>query len=150
MTKLRLLPRLWEEFFGEPWPARQALRVSAVWSQPAKAGETGAHWAPAVEILESPECIVLILEIPGVRREDISVEVEEDLLRVAGEKPLPAQEAGQTYLRMECPYGPFERSFALGTRVDPQSVNASYRDGVLRLRIEKVQRLPSRVKVNVE
>lgn len=147
---MRLLPSLWEEFFGEPWPVGGAMRYRAVLSRPPKEGGTGAHWAPAVEILESSECVVLIVEIPGVRREDIRVEVEEDILTVAGEKPLAPQEAGQTFLRMECPYGPFERSFALGMPVDPQSVTASYRDGLLRLRIPKTRRAPSRATVQVE
>jgi len=145
---VRLLPSLWDEFFEEPWPRVGVVRWAE--RQMRGLGERGARWAPPVEILDSPEAVVLVMEVPGVRPEDIEIEVQEDVLTVRGEKPLAPQEAEQRYLRIECPYGPFERSFALGMVVEAESVTANYQDGLLRLRIRKARRQASRVKVKVE
>ena len=145
---MRLLPSLWEEFFGDAWPVGLLREPGA--AALARAGVTGMPWAPAVEILDGPEAVLLVLELPGVRGEDIQVEVDGDVLTVKGNKPMGEPEPGQAFLRIECPYGPFERSFAVGGAVDAQSVTATYRDGLLRLRVLKRRRQPSRVAVQVE
>jgi HSP20 family protein len=147
VSQLRRLPSLWEEFFGESWPGGGAPRVALGPGWPSTAE---AHFVPPVEILEGPDCVILIVEVPGVPREKIEVEIDGDVLTVRGEKPFVEREQGERFLRIECAYGPFERSFALGIPTDPASVVASYREGLLRLRIPKVRREPSRVTVKVE
>jgi len=144
---MRRLPSLWEEFFGERWPGSGALRAALGSAEPRRGG---AHFVPPVEILEGPDCVMLIVEVPGVPREKIEVELNGDVLTVRGEKPFVERQEGEKFLRVECAYGPFERSFALGTPTDPESVMATYTEGLLRLRIPKVRREPSRVTVKVE
>jgi HSP20 family protein len=99
-------------------------------------GMTGA-WAPAVDIYESPEAIELTFEIPGVDKNDVRVNLENNQLTVAGERRLEHADRTDGYHRIERSYGSFLRSFTLPNTVDPNKINAEYQDGLLRLSLPK-------------
>jgi len=109
--------------------------------------ETGP-WAPLVDIYETDQELVLAAELPGLSREQIGVELDGDRLTLKGERKA---DAGRSYLRVERPQGPFERSFTLNVPVDESRMTATYRDGVLEIVLPKAgEAKPRRVEVEVE
>ena len=103
---------------------------------PGGTGVTDA-WEPAVDIYETDDALVLEVELPGVSRDAISVELHEHTLRLSGERTRePAVKGGQ-YRREEGRYGTFQRVFRLPTIVDQGKVQATHKNGVLALRLPK-------------
>ena len=90
------------------------------------------EWVPAVDVYETAEQIVLTAEIAGVRREDVSIEVLDNVLTLRGTRPPGRAGVGvESYLRMEVASGGFERAFTLPCPVVAERVEAVLRDGVL-------------------
>jgi len=97
------------------------------------------EWAPAVDVYETADSIVLAAEIAGVRREDVSIELEGDVLTLRGRRPPGrAGVAADSYLRMEVPSGAFERSFRLPFPAGDARVEALLRDGVLTVTVPRL------------
>lgn len=94
-------------------------------------------WAPAVDIYETPETIQMTFEIPGVNQQDIKVNLENNLLTVTGERRLEHEDRREGYHRVERSYGAFSRSFTLPSTIDPNQVNATFEQGLLRLTLPK-------------
>ena len=94
-------------------------------------------WRPQVDIYESPEEIMIVTDIAGVKTEDLYVEVHRRVLRIYGKRDKPA--TGNTrYHLAEIPYGYFERNLSLPLPIDTESVTAAYADGLLQIRMEKL------------
>ena len=89
------------------------------------------------ELEETARDVVLRLELPGLDRSDCAVTIEDNVLRVSGEKRLERDTDGSTYHVMERAYGAFERVFALPRNVLPEQAQASFRNGVLTVRLPK-------------
>ena len=107
-------------------------------------------WSPAVDILETEDELVLKADLPDVRIEDVDVRVENQTLSLKGERRFDRDSAGKGYHRIERHYGEFVRSFTVPTSVDTEKVAASYKDGVLTVRMPKKEAAkPRQVKVQV-
>ncbi|HXG58929.1 MAG TPA: Hsp20/alpha crystallin family protein, partial [Thermoanaerobaculia bacterium] len=107
-------------------------------------------WAPPVDVGESQEKIIVRAELPGMRQEDISIEFENGLLSLRGERKLD-KESGLTWHRVERSYGSFSRSFTLPRTVDPERISASYRDGILEIEIPKKEEAkPKQIRIAVK
>jgi len=100
-------------------------------------GVAAPTWAPAVDVAEDANEIVLRSELPGVRQEDLDIEVVNDTLTIRGEKKFADDEKKGNYVRIERAYGAFQRSFTLGVPVQQDKINASFKDGVLTVRLPK-------------
>jgi HSP20 family protein len=103
-------------------------------------GELG--WIPATEVVEDEEAITLTAELPGMKREDVKIEVEDDVLRIHGEKREEREEVeeGDGTVRLsERRYGSFSRAFALSGSVDAEEISAAMKDGVLTIRLPKTE-----------
>ena len=98
---------------------------------------TAAAFAPAVDVYENGEKVVLKLDVPGIKEEDLDIRVENQTLSVRGERKFEAEEKEENFHRIERRYGSFFRSFSLPTTVDTENVNASYNAGVLKLELKK-------------
>jgi HSP20 family protein len=98
---------------------------------------TTASFAPAVDVFENTEKVVLKLDIPGIKEEDLDIRVENQALTVRGERKFEAEEKEENFHRIERRYGSFYRSFSLPTSVDTENVAASYDAGVLKLELKK-------------
>lgn len=98
-------------------------------------GELGG-WAPISDVYETPDGMILQVEIPGLEQEEIDVRVDRDELVVQGERRMDREPAGEFH-RVERSYGKFVRRFPLPSTVDRESVEAVYRDGVLRVALSK-------------
>jgi HSP20 family protein len=102
-------------------------------------GEKGVMlWGPLVDVSETDEDFVVRAELPGIAQEDVKVSVDSNTLTITGEKKLVREEKEKTYHRMERSYGTFERTFSLSNRVDSSNAKASFKDGVLEIRLPKV------------
>jgi HSP20 family protein len=97
---------------------------------------TGRAWMPAVDIFETNDReYVVKAELPDVKREDISVTFENGVLTLTGERKSEFEQGDGTFHRSERAYGRFSRSFTLPATVDGNRINASYKDGVLTVRV---------------
>jgi HSP20 family protein len=94
-------------------------------------------WAPPVDIYETEEALVLTAELAGVSKEEGSIEIHHNTLLLKGERKRAAEVKEDQYHRAERAYGTFQRSFVLPTLVDQEHVQATYKDGVLELRLPK-------------
>lgn len=108
------------------------------------------NWAPAVDILENADKdIVVKVELPEVKREDISITVENDTLTIQGERKFEQAKDAERYHRVERAYGAFRRSFTLPSQVDAGRVQANYRDGVLTVTLPRREETrPRQIQVN--
>jgi HSP20 family protein len=99
-------------------------------------GVTGI-WEPPVDIYETDDALVLQVELPGVAKDAVNVELHEHTLTLSGERTRePAVTGGQSH-REEGRYGAFQRAFRMPTIVDQAKIQATYKDGVLALRLPK-------------
>ena len=109
-----------------------------------------SSWTPAADIYENEEAFLLKLELPEVKREDVKVNLNDNVLTISGERRLENEEKHDNYHRIERSYGQFYRSFTLPPNVNPEGINAEFRDGVLRLTLPKREEAkPKQIEVKV-
>jgi HSP20 family protein len=107
-------------------------------------------WAPAVDIYETENELVVKADLPDVSEKDLDVRVENNMLTVRGERKFENQVEQESYLRVERTYGAFSRSFRLPNTVNQEAVQADYKNGVLTVTLPKrAESKPKQVKVNV-
>lgn len=94
-------------------------------------------WSPTTDVVETPEAIILRSELPGMNEKDISIEIENGMLTMKGERNLEEKTEEKGYRRIERSYGKFVRSFTLPTNVQIDDVKAAYHDGLLEVTIPK-------------
>jgi HSP20 family protein len=116
------MDRLFEETFGRP--GRQTAPVEGA-------------WLPAVELFERAGTLVLRAELPGLKREEITVEVTDHTLTIAGERKAEQEVKEQTYYRCERSYGSFQRAITLPAGVEPGQIAATFKDGILEVTLPK-------------
>ncbi len=96
---------------------------------------------PPVDVAVSEDDLVLTLDVPGFRSEELSIEVEDRVLTVRGERKRPEASDGTSYVHVERPFGSFERRITVPGGVDTERITASLHDGVLSLIVPKPERL---------
>ena len=96
-------------------------------------------WMPLVDLSETPKDILVKAEIPGMEKEDIDVSLEGKTLTIRGEKKTEEEEKDENVHRLERRYGSFLRTIELPADVDASKVNATYKSGVLKLKLPKVK-----------
>jgi HSP20 family protein len=112
----------------------------------------GRGWTPPVDIYETDKHeVVLKAELPDVKREDITVTFENSVLTLKGERKFEAETKRENFQRVERHYGAFTRSFTLPATVDASRISASYKDGVLTIRMpQREEAKPKQIAVNAE
>lgn len=107
-------------------------------------------WAPAVDIYETENELVVKADLPDVEEKDLDVRVEDNTLTIRGERKFEKFVAEDNFLRVERAYGTFSRSFSLPHAVNAEAIKADYRNGVLNVHIPKREESkPKQIKVNV-
>lgn len=150
----------WEPFKGQwnPWKDLEDLekRLSTIWGRPPVKSEGGkeamtvAEWSPLVDISEDDKEYLVKAELPEVKKEDVKLTVEDNVLSITGERKYEKEEKGKKYHRVERAYGSFMRSFTLPEDADGSKVSAEYKDGVLRVHLPKSERAkPKSIEVKV-
>jgi HSP20 family protein len=94
-------------------------------------------FAPAVDIIENETSFSLKAEIPGIKKEDIKLEIKDNTLIISGERKFDKEEKRDNYHRIERSYGSFTRSFLLPNNVDSEKVDAKLEEGVLNVTLHK-------------
>jgi HSP20 family protein len=107
-------------------------------------------WAPAVDIYETPNELVVKADLPDVNEKNIDVHVENNLLTIRGERKFEKSVSEENFLRIERTYGSFSRSFSLPNTVNAEAIGAEYKIGVLTVTLPKREESkPRQVKVTV-
>ena len=111
---------------------------------------TSGSFVPAVDVYEDEHTVVLKLEVPGVKQEDLDVQVENQTLTVRGQRAFEKEEKEENFQRIERRYGSFSRSFTLPPTISTESVKADYENGVLKIELAKREEAkPKQIKVGV-
>lgn len=127
--------RLFDTFFGGPTGGN---------------GGRTRRWVPAMDLIETEDALILNADLPGLDRDDVSIEVKDNVLTVSGNREAEHTEKADGYYRVERAFGSFSRSLALPEGVDADKVKASFDKGVLEVTIPKPEeRKPHRVEIGV-
>ncbi len=118
--------RIFDEFFG-----RVPVQVEP---------EDGV-WSPSVDVSESSNAITINAEIPGMSKEDVKINIQDNTVTITGEKKQEREEKEANYHRVERSYGAFMRSFSLPSSVKSDKIKASYKDGVLKMVLPKTEEM---------
>jgi HSP20 family protein len=141
----------WDPFRGLGDIQSEMNRLFDTWSGRPPAPAVGDRmWLPAVDVRETKDDIVLSFDIPGVSEKDVQVSMTGDLLTAKGERRFEQEDSGDSYHRVERLYGKFERSVQLPFPVQADKIKATYRDGVLTVKLPKAEELkPREIKIDV-
>jgi HSP20 family protein len=113
-------------------------------------GVTARRWVPSMDLVETDEHFVLRADLPGLSEKDVSIEFEDNVLTVSGERKAEHEEKKEGFYRMERSFGQFRRSLTLPDGVDADAIAATFDKGVLEVRIPKPeQRKPRKVAIQV-
>jgi HSP20 family protein len=128
--------RLFENFLGRP--------------SSTATGTGGRVWMPVVDVYETNDDLVLNFELPGVRERDTSLSITGDMLTLKGERQFNQLLKDDNYLHMERMYGKFERSVQLPKPIQADRVTATFRDGVLEVKLPKAEAVKSKeIKIGI-
>ena len=127
------MARMAETFFG---------------SRPGNGGSSS--WLPAVDVTETDEELVLSLDLPGLKEDEITIELEDNVLTVSGQRDRKYERKGDNYFRWERRFGQFARSVALPAGVSEKDINATYENGVLEVHVPKPEEhKPKKIQIGV-
>jgi HSP20 family protein len=119
------------------------------WSGFARSGQLFTGWSPALDLYQSSNNVVAVVELPGMRKEDIEISLHDGTLTISGERKRESSSNGDEAERTERYVGRFRRSIALPTRVDAGKVSATYRDGILTVTLPKAEEVkPKQIQVS--
>lgn len=134
-------PRTWDPFRI----AREEMET--LWSQligePTN-GHRGGRLMPTLDLTETANTVDVRMDVPGMKAEDIDIQLSNGMLTISGERKEEKEEKGKTFHRLERRYGSFSRSVTLPTTVAEDKVDAQYRDGVLTIALQKTEEAKSR------
>ena len=111
-------------------------------------GGHSRRWVPAMDLVEAGESLVLRADLPGLRREDVGIEVKDGVLTISGERKDEHEESVDGYYRVERAFGSFSRSLTLPKGVEAEGIAAEFADGVLEVTTPKpADRKPHRIEI---
>lgn len=111
---------------------------------------TIAEWAPLVDIIEDDKEYLIKAELPEVKKDEIKVGVQDDVLTLSGERKYEKEEKDKKYHRIERAYGSFARSFTIPDDADGTKVSAEFKDGILKVHLPKSEKAkPKAIEVKV-
>lgn len=149
----------WELSTVNPWKQLEDMEkhLSTIFGRPpigsngqSKEAISVTQWSPLVDITEDDREYVLKAEIPDMKKEDIKINVQDDVVSISGERKFEKEEKGKKFHRVERAYGSFLRSFTLPEDADGSKVNAEYTDGVLKVHLPKSEKAkPKAIEVKI-
>jgi HSP20 family protein len=138
-----MLVRYWQPLREFETLRQQMDRVFDELTQ-ATSGET-TTWAPAIELKENGDALVLRAQLPGIEGKDLDVQVTREAVAISGEYRSETKESDKGFLRSEFRYGKFHRVIPLPVAVENDQVTADFKDGILSLTLPKVKEARNRV-----
>lgn len=130
-------------------------RLNRIFGRSAVPAATGsemlkvADWTPSADIQETDNAYLIKAEIPGVKKEDVKVTVEDGVLTIRGERKAEREETGKKFHRIERSYGSFLRSFRMPDGVDEAAAKAEFKDGMLNVTLPKSEKARAKA-VNID
>jgi HSP20 family protein len=137
---MRQMTSEFDRWFGEP--ARPFFR----WPSLRRRAIAGVGWYPEIDVFESDNRLVTKIDLPGMKKEDVKVEVTDGQLAISGERKSEAEEKGEEFYRCEREYGSFYRSVPLPEGAKLEDVKAIFADGVLEVSVPLPARPESKVR----
>jgi HSP20 family protein len=111
-------------------------------------GNGQRRWAPAVDLIEREDSLVLKADLPGMTEDDVQIEVRDSVLTISGERKAEHEDKQNGYYRVERSFGRFSRALQLPSGVDASAISASFEHGVLEVTIPKPEeRKPRRIEI---
>jgi len=140
-----------ELFFPESWLREWDLPFGRLSRRLEELGRRTAPLSPAVDLTEDDKSFIVTAELPGVGKDDVTVELNEDVLTIRGEKKSEREEKKDRSHWVERRYGAFSRSFTLPSSLDEEKLSADLADGVLTIRIPKIPKAkPMKVQIGAK
>ncbi|WP_251963614.1 Hsp20/alpha crystallin family protein [Salinibacter ruber] len=102
--------------------------------------DTSTVWAPRTDLSETDDAFRIRLDVPGMTKDDIAINLQNNTLTVSGERSSERQKDGEEYVRVERAFGTFHRTFTLPDAVGPDRVEATYDEGVLTINVPKTEK----------
>ncbi len=125
-----------------------SLFESPFWPSLGRAGQLFSAWSPALDLYQNSDNVVAVVELPGMRREDIEISLHDGTLTISGERKRETSNSEKAE-RTERYVGTFRRSITLPARVDANKVTATYRDGILTVTLPKAEEAkPKQIQVS--
>jgi len=134
LSTLRDMERMMEESFHRPFFGMNSFPLRHLFREMGSFGDI----TPSIDIFEEKGEVVVKAELPGMKRDDITVKLVDNRVIIAGEKKSEETISKEDYQRLERSYGSFNRTLVLPEAIDSDHAKASFRDGVLEIRIPKV------------
>ncbi|PCJ33692.1 MAG: hypothetical protein COA99_15390 [Moraxellaceae bacterium] len=134
-----------------PWQVLDQLQQDAIRRHSGKNTTTSTRrWHPAVDINESEDSFHIVMDLPGIQPENVSIEIEDNQLKISGERTQPSNDSNKSH-HNERVIGAFSRQFRLPKDADVTQVNASFDLGVLSIEIAKQEESkPRKISINVK
>jgi HSP20 family protein len=140
----------WDPFEELNLVRNRLNRAMSRYSEPGEEFLSTAGWTPVADVVETKDSIIVKAELPGVDEKDISVQIENGVLTLQGERKMEKKTEEKDYRRIERSYGKFLRAFTLTPTVEPKDITAAFENGILEVRIPKKEEAkPKSIKVDV-
>jgi len=108
-------------------------------------------WRPVVDIFDTDNAIVIKADLPGIKKDGVSVDVKDNVLTIKGERSLTKEIKEENYYRKERSFGKFQRSFTLPEAINSAGIKANFKNGVLEIEVPKAEeKKPKQISINVE
>ena len=128
-----------DRLFGSLWPTGDGDLTQT------------AAWLPAVDMYEEKDQVIVKAELPGVKKEDLSLSLTEDTLTIKAQRKFEHEEKREGFFRMEGRYGSFQRTLELPVPVKTDAIKAEYKDGILKIVLPKAEAAKTReIKIDVK
>ena len=132
---MRQLQREFDRLFEGFFPSRTTNNDEALDS---------AVWAPRADLTETEDAYFIHLDLPGLQKDDVEINIHDGTLSISGERRHEETEKDRTFVRVERSYGRFYRAFSLPQTINVQSIEATFEDGVLSIHVPKTEELKPR------
>jgi len=147
----RDMNRVFGSFFDRDYAPRLENRTGDQSQAVTPAQQRTATFWPSVDVKENDNAITVHAELPGMKKDDINITVENGQLSISGERSQQKEEENERFHRVERSYGSFRRSFKLPENVKEENIKASYNDGILTVELPKTaERKPEPKKITVD
>lgn len=144
-----MLPRVFDRETGRDVPQTFTDLLDNFFDDAIKRGEL-TRFTPTVDISETDNEYELKVEVPGMEKDDFSVEIDNGNLKISGERKWEQEDKEKTYHRVESQYGSFVRSFTLPDEVKEDEIEANYDNGILRVKLPKDEKKTNTKKVDIK
>jgi len=146
-----MLPELWRNKGTLLGPSMDDFIEKFFYGWPTFEDDSTYSWSPRVDVHETGKEILIDVELPGMEKKDVKVELKNNTLTISGERKSERKSDKNQCCRIERHYGKFERSFGLPETVQPDKVSAEYKNGVLTLTLPKTGKaIPKEVNIEVK